>query len=180
MFLDHFSVQPHQPVPVGRSQPRDLLNVHTTQISNYPSSIVIFNGGGQAAAVEIGIHRSEDGQLLAKWTSPEIEPSGSRSFSMASIQNSALLLPSADDLHYTLRLDSAFDGFTQHFVDNTLADITVNMTDACALTIEYASAVSFLFRIHPVEKGFNGGQGFRFRQCWYVTAIWNVDTSEVR
>ena len=118
------------------SRPLDLLNVHTSQIPSYPSSVVIFNGGAEPASVEMGIHDSEDGELLANWTSPDIEPSGSRSFSMASIQNSAQLLPTSTDLHYTLRLDSAFEGFTQHFVDNTLADITVNMTDACALTIE--------------------------------------------
>ena len=118
------------------TRPLDLLNVYSTQIPDYPSSIVIFNGSTDTTSVEISIHDSDGGELLAHWTSPEIEPSASRSFSMSTIQDSAQLLPTSDLSQFTLRLDSVFDGFAQHFVDNTLANITVNMTDACALTIE--------------------------------------------
>ena len=50
--------------------------------------------------------------------------------------DSAQLLPLSGSLHYTLRLNSAFDGFAQHFVDNMIAEITVNMTAACALTTQ--------------------------------------------
>lgn len=116
------------------TRPLDLFNVHTTQVQSYPSSIVIFNAGLEAAEANVRIHLGDSGELLANWTSPEIEVQGSRSFSMTSIQNSAQLLPISTELHYTLRLDSAFDGFAQHFVDNTIADIRVNMTAACALT----------------------------------------------
>ena len=120
--------------PVTR--PLDLFNVHTSQVHDYPSSIVIFNGGTETTSARVSVHQGLDGELLANWESTDIEPDASRSFLMTTIQDNTKLLPSANELHYTLRLDSTFDGFAQHFVDNTIADITVNMTAACALTTE--------------------------------------------
>ncbi len=109
-----------------------LSGVHTSQISGFPSSIVVNNTGAVASAFTLGIYDARDGTKLGTYVTPSVAVGGQAVISEASIEAS-IGQATSGMFHYTIKAEGAFTGFLQHLVDNQQAGVITDMTTACAI-----------------------------------------------
>ena len=111
-----------------------LSGVHSSRLgAGFPSSVVVHNSGSTAAAPRLGIYNALDGTKLGVTNFSAIAPGGQLNVSVQAIEASANITPSADVLHYVIKLEGTMTGFLQHLVTNVQAGVVTDMTTACAL-----------------------------------------------
>ncbi|MCB2106177.1 MAG: c-type cytochrome [Rhodobacteraceae bacterium] len=112
-----------------------LGNVHTSQIANYPSTIVVQNTSGQAATASFDVYDSQTGQLVAE-NYNQIVPAGSTwTFTISQFASAAGFTPTNGQYHLDFVLDAGFPGYAQHIVTNQVAGIVSDMTAKCVLPV---------------------------------------------
>ena len=114
---------------------RNLINVHTTTISGYPSYITIYNSDPDPAVAELTIRDARTGTVLAEWESPSLPGYSQGRFVISRIEEDAMLDPGSRDFHYILNLNRSFPGFAQHVTQNSVDGSLANMTGSCALQL---------------------------------------------
>lgn len=112
---------------------KTLINVHTSQIANYPSLIRIYNAGSIAASAQLTLADAMSGAVLTTWSSPTIEPGAMLETAMAAIEAAIALPAGAMSQHVVLTLDPTFPGALQHLVRGP-TNIVTNVTDRCVIT----------------------------------------------
>jgi V8-like Glu-specific endopeptidase len=110
-----------------------LMNVHTSRLAAYPSFILFHNTGTTAAEPTFRVYDAVTGSLIGSVKSELIQPDSSGLYAMASIETTLRFVPSETQLHVNVTLGDAFQGYVQHYVENTDAQFVTNMTTKCDL-----------------------------------------------
>jgi len=111
----------------------NLINVHTTNITQYPSVILIHNLGTKAADAVIGVYDARKGDRLGGIVVPAIAPNAAATFGAADIERVLNYTPYLEHDHYNLVIENDFYGYGQHVVYNNGAGLVINMTAKCSL-----------------------------------------------
>lgn len=111
----------------------NLINVHTTQITQYPSVIMIHNLGNKAADAMIGVYDARKGDRLGGIVVPSIAPNAAATFGAADIERVLNYTPYIGHDHYNLVIENDFYGYGQHIVYNNGAGLVMNMTAKCTM-----------------------------------------------
>ena len=111
-----------------------LTGIHSTLLAGkYPSAVAI-NNLGAAASVRVGIYDSRDGTKLGAFNTPSIAANGMYMMSSLLIEGLIGRGPSDSAMyHYVFKIESPFNGFVQHLVNNLQAGVVTDMTIACAM-----------------------------------------------
>jgi len=115
--------------------PRQLINVHSSAIAEYPSRVRVMNSGVTAATVTLSFYNAVTGEKLADWVTPEISSSGAFEVAVPAIE---AVVPALGDAavegtaHYNV-VASNFSGYLQHVVENMVPGALIDMTATCAL-----------------------------------------------
>lgn len=117
---------------LSRSE-RYLGNVHTTQISGFPSSLYIHNASVADASAVFDIYDAADGEVIGEWESPAVPANTAQGFIADDILAETGFTPGDRQLHLNFILRPEFTGFAQHIVDNQLSGLLTNMTEKCQL-----------------------------------------------
>lgn len=111
-----------------------LPYVHSSGMDpNFPSSIVISNAGGAAAAATLGVFDVATGNRLGTATTPSIAAGGKLIWSAQALEAAARITPSSGQAHYVVALEGSFRGFLQHLVEARPSGLTMDMTQSCRL-----------------------------------------------
>jgi subtilisin family serine protease len=117
-----------------------LLNVHSTNIPEYPSRIRIANTGGIDQAATLVFYNSANGRELGRYATSTIPANGSLEVTVARIEAA---VPALKDpvttasnviFQYNVRLEN-FTGYLQHIVENTRANVSVDISPKCDLGV---------------------------------------------
>ena len=111
----------------------NLINVHTTNITQYPSAILVHNLSNKASDAVIGVYDANKGDRLGGIVVPAIAPSAVATFGAADIERVLQYTPAADHYHYNLVIENDFYGYAQHIVNNSAAGLVTNMTAKCLM-----------------------------------------------
>ena len=107
-------------------------NVHTSLIQNFPSSIYVYNAGTSGATPIISVHSSTTGALIGSVSSSsDIIPNTMWITPAQSILDFLNFQPAAGEGHVNFQLNSGFNGFIAHIVDNETAGVITDMTAKC-------------------------------------------------
>lgn len=122
---------------------RALLNVHSPNVIQYPSSIRIYNSGTTGSRAVLDIYNASSGDLIGTWTSNELEAGAALEVLVSDLVDDFEEDPdgaNADtdverDLptHLNVELQDGFSGHLQHTVRNTAAQVLTDMSAKCAL-----------------------------------------------
>ena len=113
-----------------------LTNVHSRQLSGYPSNLRIYNAGGASSQATLTLRNAATGAALAQWVSPAIPNFAALDVPVSAIEAGASpSLTNTSAVHYVITLDAAFTGYLQHVVRNPTGALS-EMTDKCVLTAE--------------------------------------------
>jgi V8-like Glu-specific endopeptidase len=111
----------------------NLINVHTTNITQYPSVIFIHNLSTKAADAVIGVYDARKGNRLGGIVVPAIAPNAAATFGAADIERVLNYTPYLEHDHYNLVIENDFYGYGQHVVYNNGAGLVINMTAKCSM-----------------------------------------------
>ncbi|MGE3335421.1 MAG: serine protease [Rhodospirillaceae bacterium] len=111
----------------------NLINVHTTNITQYPSVIMIHNLAGKASDAVIGVYDARKGDRLGGIVVPAIAPGAAATFGAADIERVLHYTPYLEHDHYNLVIENDFYGYGQHIVYNNGAGLVMNMTAKCLM-----------------------------------------------
>lgn len=111
----------------------NLINVHTTNIPQYPSVVLVHNLAGKASDALIGVYDSYTGDRLGGILVPAIAPSAAATFGAADIERVLQYTPAPDHYHYNLVIENDFYGYAQHIVNNSGAGLVTNMSAKCLM-----------------------------------------------
>lgn len=111
----------------------NLINVHTTNITQYPSVIMIHNLAGKASDAVIGVYDARKGNRLGGIVVPAIAPNAAATFGAADIERVLNYTPYLEHDHYNLVIENDFYGYGQHIVYNNGAGLVMNMTAKCLM-----------------------------------------------
>jgi subtilisin family serine protease len=114
---------------------RTLLNVHSPGIVQYRSSVRIYNSGALNARPDLDIYNATTGELLGRWTAPQIDAGAAYETTMAEVLSD---LDSEQPLgaipvHLNVELAEGFNGYLQHTIRNMPADVLTDMSAKCTL-----------------------------------------------
>lgn len=112
---------------------RHLINVHTTEIAQFPSVIVIHNAGEEPASAEFQIYDSSTGEEVSAWESQLIDPGASVTVDVSTIESELGFTPDEGQFHLNFVLNELFTGSATHLVNNLIGGVLTNMTDKCDL-----------------------------------------------
>jgi hypothetical protein len=115
------------------SQTRHMPSVHTARIPAYPSVIGIFNNDVRPATAILSVSDSNTGAKIGEWTTPAIASESTYMVNAETILAAIGFNPSATQFHVNMSLPAGFNGYSQHFVDNTVSKILTNMRDTCVV-----------------------------------------------
>lgn len=116
---------------------RQLMNVHSSAIGEYPSRIRITNTGVAPAKTTLSLFNAGTGSKVTQWTSPEIPAGGSYEVSMFHIEAASVLDAAAlegGNGYYNVVADS-FGGYLQHVVENLRPGALLDMTTRCDMVV---------------------------------------------
>jgi V8-like Glu-specific endopeptidase len=116
------------------SDPKVLIDVHSSRVGGYPSYVVAHNTGTATASVNLGIYDSRTGTRLGGYVLGNIPANGQARIAMTSIENGAGIYPAVDVPHYVVKVEGSFIGYLQHVVNNTAANVWMDMSVMCGLT----------------------------------------------
>ncbi|MDX2141747.1 MAG: S8/S53 family peptidase [Rhodospirillaceae bacterium] len=117
-----------------------LLNVHSTNIAEYPSRIRIASTGAAPQAATLVFYNSANGKEIGRYTTADIPASGSLEIGIARIET---LVPTLKDplvtgsnaiSQYNVRLEN-FTGYLQHIVENTRTGVLLDLSPKCDLGV---------------------------------------------
>jgi V8-like Glu-specific endopeptidase len=111
----------------------NLINVHTTNITQYPSVIMIHNLASKASDAVIGVYDARKGTRLGGIVVPAIAPNAAATFGAADIERVLSYTPYLEHDHYNLVIENDFYGYGQHIVYNNGAGLVMNMTAKCLM-----------------------------------------------
>ncbi|MGE3476100.1 MAG: serine protease [Rhodospirillaceae bacterium] len=111
----------------------NLINVHTTNITQYPSVIMIHNLADKASDAVIGVYDARKGDRLGGIVVPAIAPNAAATFGAADIERVLHYTPYFEHDHYNLVIENDFYGYGQHIVYNNGAGLVMNMTAKCLM-----------------------------------------------
>lgn len=111
----------------------NLINVHTTNITQYPSVIMIHNLAPKASDAVIGVYDARKGDRLGGIVVPAIAPNAAATFGAADIERVLQYTPYYEHDHYNLVIENDFYGYGQHIVYNNGAGLVMNMTAKCLM-----------------------------------------------
>jgi len=112
-----------------------LTGVHSSLVGSagFPSSIVIYNTGAQAAAAMLGLYDAATGRRLGAYTSPTISANGQIIAAMPDIEAGANVGAGGGIYHYVVKIEGVFVGHLQHLLENQKAGVLADMTAVCSL-----------------------------------------------
>ena len=114
------------------SDTRQLINVHTTVLSGYPSYALVQNTGTVAAAPTFNVRDATNGQDLGTFTtSAAIPPLGTALIPVSSAMEFLGYTPQPNQGHINLTLAAGYPGFAQHIVNNLAQHMITNLTPKC-------------------------------------------------
>ncbi len=109
-------------------------NIHTSLINGYPSFIIVHNSGETAANPDLSVYDARDGDFIGSFNLTDSIPAHTTvQVFMSDIVEFFGSEPEAGQNHVNVVLDSGFDGFMQHVVDNEGSGVLTNMSAKCAL-----------------------------------------------
>ena len=112
----------------------DLGNIHTSLISDYPSYLLVYNGGAAAAKPVFAVTDARNGETLGNFTLVnDIAPNMSVEVFVSDLVEFFGGTPDSSQFHLNVELQSSFTGFAQHIVDNVAGYVLTNMTAKCDL-----------------------------------------------
>jgi len=111
----------------------NLINVHTTNITQYPSVIMIHNLAAKPSDAVIGVYDARKGDRLGGIVVPAIAPNAAATFGAADIERVLHYTPYFEHDHYNLVIENDFYGYGQHIVYNNGAGLVMNMTAKCLM-----------------------------------------------
>jgi hypothetical protein len=111
----------------------NLINVHTTNITQYPSVIFIHNLANRASDAVIGVYDARKGDRLGGIVVPAIAPNAAATFGAVDIERALKYTPYLEHDHYNLVIENDFYGYGQHVVYNNGAGLVINMTAKCLM-----------------------------------------------
>ncbi len=112
-----------------------LMDVHSSLLDrDFPSAVMVYNGGPVAAAAQIGVYDADTGAKVASYTSPTLPPSGQIVVAVAAIEAATRISPGPDTPRYNLAVEGDFRGTLRHLLTNRRPAIMTDVTTACVLT----------------------------------------------
>ncbi len=111
-----------------------VSNVHTSNITAYPSQIVLTNTTSLASTATLEVLDSASGNKLGTWTSSVIPANGSIVVAAAKVQADIGFSPSSTQSHMTLKFSGTAPGTIGHYISNIGAGVLTDMTARCVLT----------------------------------------------
>ncbi len=122
---------------------RSLLNVHSPNVVQYPSSVRIYNSGTAGDSATLDIYNASTGERLGTWNSGVIDAGAAQEITIAELVEDLELEPnenntladSAGNLptHINIEMQESFTGHMQHTVRNTISNVLTDMSAKCAL-----------------------------------------------
>ena len=113
-----------------------LINVHTAQLPNYPSQIVVVNTGTAEDVASFDVVSSLTGEVIATNFSQSVPHASSWSFTVADFASSVGFVAEDGEYHIDFVLNDGFTGFAQHLVDNVQGGVITDMTPKCVLPVQ--------------------------------------------
>lgn len=121
-----------------------LGNVHTSQIADYPSIIVVQNTSSSSDVARFDVFDSRTGELIEENFSRVVPANSSVSFTVAEFAQAFNFSPDNGQFHLNFVLDAGFTGFAQHIVNNQSAGVLTDMTAKCILPVSEVQSASAL------------------------------------
>ena len=112
-----------------------LGNVHTSQVSGYPSTIIVQNTSDQSDIASFDVFDSATGELIAENYSQSVPANSTWTFTVDEFAGDFNFAPTNGQFHLNFVLDSGFTGFAQHLVVNENAGVLTDMTAKCTLPV---------------------------------------------
>ena len=125
-----------------------LVNVHTTALSGYPSTIQLTNPDATSRIVTGTVYDAATGTAIGAFPATTIPANGAAQVSMASVQTSLNLTPTNNqqvNIVFTSGDSSAYTAVPAHLVKQSASGAIFNLTMACPLN-----------PTHPVSLGGTG------------------------
>ena len=129
------------------ADPKKLSGVNSSNLVAFPSSLVITNTGTAAATATLEVYDAISGTSQGTYTSPSIAPNEQFRATVATIEAAlvGMMLPVAGMNFYVITADSAFTGYLQHFVNNSLAGVVTDMTTVCAMGVQSLESAANIY-----------------------------------
>ena len=129
------------------ADPKKLSGVNSSNLVAFPSSVVITNTGAAAATATLEVYDAMSGTSQGTYTSPSIAPNAQFRATVATIEAAlvGMMLPVAGMNQYVITADSAFTGYLQHFVNNSLAGVVTDMTTVCAMGVQSLESAANIY-----------------------------------
>lgn len=112
-----------------------LGNVHTSEVSGYPSTIIVQNTSDQSDTASFDVFDSATGQLVAENYSQSVPANSTWTFTVDEFAGDFNFAPLNGQFHLDFVLDDGFTGFAQHLVVNENAGVLTDMTAKCTLPV---------------------------------------------
>ncbi len=125
------------------TNPAALTHVHSSLVqADNPSTIVITNTSGTAAAFQLGVFDAVSGSRVGTYSSPVVPANGQRSADIPALEAGAAISSAPNRLHYTIRAEGHFTGYLQHLVTDTQTMLTSDVTTVCPMRAQSATKVA--------------------------------------
>jgi hypothetical protein len=116
---------------------RQLMNVHSTALGEFPSRIRITNTGAAPATPTLSFFNAGTGAKVIQWPSPEIPAGGSYEVTVPSIEArstiDAATLEGGNGYYNVVA--EGFSGYLQHVVENIRPGALLDMTARCDMVV---------------------------------------------
>lgn len=116
---------------------RQLMNVHSAALGEFPSRIRITNTGAAPAATTLSFFNAGTGVKVIEWVSPEIPAGGSYEVTVPRIEaRSAIDAATLEGGNgYYNVVAEGFSGYLQHVVENIRPGALLDMTARCDMVV---------------------------------------------
>jgi hypothetical protein len=123
---------------------KQLMNVHSSALGEFPSRIRIVNTGAASAPAKLQFYNAGTGAKVMEWTSAEI-PSGASNEVMVRYIEAISTLPEdalvGSNGYYNVTVEG-FSGYLQHLVDNLQTGALQDMTAKCDVVVSAAPQIA--------------------------------------
>src|SRR5262249_22259431 len=119
-----------------------LVEVHSSLVTGYPSTVVIYNAGASAASAVLTVADADTASQLFTYATPSIPANGQQILLVSDMEKAASFSPTSGTNHYVVSVNGEFTGYLQHLVNNQQTNSFVDMTTVCGLGSISSSAPS--------------------------------------
>ena len=136
-FFENMTTCVFFPGALYKGMPQTLANVHTTQLANYPSRILVHNQANTAVTYRASVYDAVDGTLIGKVDLP-MGPNTTTTFPESYFEQQLKWTPTSSQLHVNMIFEQvnatpadAFYASVTQVIFNSPLNASINMTTLC-------------------------------------------------